>query len=140
MNVADSCRVQIIGSPEWQTLPAKSQKNMYKYSATYFATFFTNNVSTRTRNFCNDFQQNFGHKQTESYPRYGEMGHDISAFFLTAMQRYGNKFIEHIEQHDFNSLQLPLHFVRKDSQSGYANTATYVVYYKPNGDIILTTF
>lgn len=140
LNVAATHKVQLIGSPEWQTLSSKSQKNMYKYSATYFATFFTNTLSSRTQKFCRDFEQSFGHQQVGSYPRYGEMGHDISAFFLTAMQRYGNRFLDHIQQHDFNSLQLPLHFVRKDEQSGYANTATYVIYYKPEGDVILTTF
>jgi len=140
LNVNATHTTQLIGSPEWQTLSAKSQKNMYKYSATYFATFFTNTLSSRTQAFCRTFEYSFGRQQVSSYPRYGEMGHDISAFFLTALQHYGDRFFDHIRQHDFNSLQLPLHFERKDEQSGYANTATYVIYYKPEGDVILTTF
>ncbi|MBQ9640494.1 MAG: ABC transporter substrate-binding protein [Bacteroidaceae bacterium] len=132
--------IQIIGSPEWQTLPQKSQKNMYKYNATYFTTFYTNTLSSRTQAFNQKFQQTYNHTQILSYPRYAEMGHDIAAFFLTALQRYGDKFFNHIQHHDYNSLQLPLHFQRKDDQSGYTNTATYIIYYKTDGDIILTTF
>ncbi|MBQ9363528.1 MAG: ABC transporter substrate-binding protein [Bacteroidaceae bacterium] len=140
LNIADNYHIQLLGFPEWQTLPQKSQKNMYKYSATYFSTFYTNTLSSRTQRFCQQFQDAYKHQQYPSYPRYGEMGHDISAFFLTALQRYGDKFFQHILQHDYNSLQMPLHFQRKDDQSGYANTATYVIYYKPENDIILTTF
>ena len=140
LNVAAAYNVQLIGSPEWQTLTGKSQKNMYKYNATYFATFYTNSLSTRTQQFCQLFYQNFGHQQFVSYPRYGEMGHDIAAFFLTALQRYGNQFFASIQRHDFNSLQLPLHFTRKDDQSGYVNTATYIIYYKADGDVFLNTF
>ena len=139
-NLDAGYHLQLLGSSEWQTLPQKSQKNMYKYSATYFTTFYTNTLSSRTQRFCQQFREAYKHQQYQSYPRYGEMGHDISAFFLTALQRYGDKFFQHILQHDYNSLQMPLHFQRKDDQSGYTNTATYVIYYKPEGDIILTTF
>lgn len=140
LDVASTYSVQLIGSPEWQTLSGKSQNNMYKYNATYFATFYTNTFSTRTMQFCQLFYQNFGHQQFACFPRYGEMGHDIAAFFLTALQRYGDKFFDNIQRHDFNSLQLPLHFTRKDDQSGYINTATYIINYKADGGVFLNTF
>ena len=140
MNLSATYRIQLMGTPEWQTLPAKSQKNMYTYSATFFTTFYNNNLSTRTKEFIYNFRSNFRHDQYASYPRYGEMGHDISAFFLTAIQRYGSQLFDHIGTHDYNSLQLPLHFTRPDRQNGFTNQATYMIYYKPTGDVILSTF
>ncbi len=140
MHLSDTYRLQLIGTPEWQTLSAKSQKNMYQYSATFFATCYNNNLSTRTRNFMQHFNSAFHHDQHGSYPRYGEMGHDISAFFLTAIQRYCNQLFKHIQQHDYNSLQMPLHFVRNAEGSGFTNCATYIIYYKPDGNVILSTF
>jgi multimeric flavodoxin WrbA len=113
---------------------------MYQYKATFFTTFYNNNLSSRTRNFMERFTNNFHHEQHGSYPRYGEMGHDISAFFLTAIQRYGNKLFNHIQQHDYNSLQLPMHFVRTAEGNGFTNVATYIIYYKNTGDVILSTF
>ena len=140
LNLTTDYRLQLFGTPEWQTLTTKSQKNLMRYSATYFSTFFTNVLSTRTRQFCALFEQQFGQAQYASYPRYAEMGHDISAFFLTALQRYGEKMTEYVHEHDYNSLQLPLHFVRKADQSGFVNTATYVISYKADGDVRLDTF
>lgn len=140
MKLLEKYQLQLIGTPEWQTFPKKSQNAMYKYKATFFASYYNNNLSTRTRNFMERFTNNFHHEQYGSYPRYGEMGHDISAFFLTAIQRYGNKFFNRIQQHDYNSLQLPMHFVRTAEGNGFTNQATYIIYYKNNGDVILSTF
>lgn len=140
MNLSETHRIRLIGTPEWQTFPAKSQKNMYQYSATYFTTLYNNNLSTRTKNFIERFRNAFHRDQYPSYPRYGEMGHDISAYFLTAIQRYRNQFFQNIRQHDYNSLQIPLRFTRPDQQSGHTNQATYMIYYKPEGDVILSTF
>jgi len=140
LNLTADYRLQLFGTPEWQTLTTKSQKNLLKYNATYFSTFFTNTLSTRTKRFCTLFEQSFGKAQYASYPRYAEMGHDISAFFLTALQRYGDKMTEYVHEHDYNSLQLPLHFVRKADQSGFVNTATYIISYKSDGSVNLNTF
>lgn len=140
MKILDKYQVQLIGTPEWQTLPAKSQKSMYHYRATFFTGYYNNNLSSRTKAFISKFNDAFHHEQYGSYPRYGEMGHDISAFFLTAIQRYGNQLFKNIQHHDYNSLQLPLHFVRDNENSGFTNQATYIIYYKPEGDVILSTF
>lgn len=140
MKLLDKYQLQLIGTPEWQTFPKKSQSAMYKYKATFFTSFYNNNLSSRTRNFMERFTNNFHHEQYGSYPRYGEMGHDISAFFLTAIQRYGNKFFTRIQQHDYNSLQLPMHFVRTAEGNGFTNQATYIIYYRNTGDVILSTF
>ena len=140
MKLLEKYQLQLIGTPEWQTFPQKSQKAMYQYRATFFATFYNNNLSTRTRTFMNHFTSTFHHDQYGSYPRYGEMGHDISAFFLTAIQRYGNQLFKHIQTHDYNSLQLPLHFVRDAEGNGFTNLATYIIYYKKEGNVLLSTF
>lgn len=140
MNLSATYKIRLMGTPEWQTFPQKSQKNMYQYSATFFTTFYNNNLSSRTKVFTDKFRNAFRHDQYASYPRYGEMGHDISAFFLTAIQRYGNQLFKNIQRHDYNSLLLPFHFVRTDEQSGFTNKATYMIYYKPEGDVILSTF
>ncbi len=140
MKLLEKYHLQLFGTPEWQTFHKKSQNAMYQYKATFFATYYNNNLSSRTRNFMEHFTNNFHHGQYGSFPRYGEMGHDISAFFLTAIQRYGNKLFSHIGTHGYNSLQMPLHFVRNAEGDGFTNKATYIIYYKNTGDIILSTF
>lgn len=132
--------IQLLGYPDWQTMHNKNKQEMAQFRATYFCTHYNNNLSSRTQSFCRTFEQNYQSAQYESYPRYGEMGHDISAFFLTALQRYGKSMLSNITSHDYNSLQMPFVFSRTSEQGGYVNTAVYQVMYKEDGSIILSTF
>lgn len=128
--------ITMFGYPEWQTFAIKSQKNMAKYTVSFFTNFYSNTSAWRNRRFNTNFEQSFCQQQVASYPRYGELGYDIAAFFLSGIKRYTNLFPSHVSDVKYSPLLMPLRFKRLGGETnGFANTAYSIVNYNADGSV-----
>lgn len=135
LEIPENCTVQLFGYPEWQTLAAKHEANLNKYQCQFFTSFYSNSSSARTQRFNSQFQRWFKQSQYNSYPRYGELGYDIGAYFIKGLKEYGSAIYDNLHNYSYQSLEFPFSFEKKNSWSGYQNKAVLVVTRRPNGTV-----
>ncbi|MCM1312607.1 MAG: LysM peptidoglycan-binding domain-containing protein [Bacteroides sp.] len=132
--------ISMFGYPEWQAFSAKSKKNLAKYGAVFFASFYNDASSSRTAQFERKFSKWFNRSQYNSYPRYGLLGYDVAAFFIKGMNDYGTSFVSNQKNIKYHSLQNPFDFERKNNWSGFVNNSVMLVKYNPNGSVNVLSF
>lgn len=135
MKIAEEYNVQLFGHPEWQTFYNKQGKNLSKYRCQFFSSFYSNTDAARTQQFNSRFRRWFNQDQFNGFPRYGELGYDIAAYFLKGLKEYGSAFFENIHSYSYSSLEFPLSFEKKNQESGYQNRALFFVTYKTDGTV-----
>jgi len=130
-----SYTLRLFGYPEWQTY--SSLIDEYHRLGTYiYSPFFVNEADASVTGFNEAFKKWYGRSPMETYPGYAMWGYDTALFFLTALQRYGIGFEQHLDQVRVDSLQFAFRFERMNNWGGFINTGLYLVYYDPNGTII----
>ena len=130
-----SYAVRLFGYPEWQTY--SSLKDEYHQLGTYLYTpFFVNQSEQGVERFNDLFKRWYGREPMDTYPGYAMWGYDTALYFLSALQRHGVGFEQHLNQMQVNPVQFAFHFERMNNWGGFINTGLYLVYYDPNGNII----
>lgn len=130
-----SYTLRLFGYPEWQTY--SSLIDEYHRLGTYiYSPFFVNEADPGVTRFNEAFKKWYDRSPMETYPGYAMWGYDTALFFLTALQRYGIGFEQHLDQVRVDSLQFAFRFERMNNWGGFINTGLYLVYYDPNGTII----
>ena len=119
--------VSLFGYPEWQTFKESSKQSMRKYNASIFATFYTNSRSSDVSNFNAKFKSWFKRDQFNSYPLFGLLGYDVGHFFITGLNKFGNKFCERQSGHNVSALQNPMHFEKRGAENGFVNTSLKII-------------
>ncbi len=135
MKIGEEYNVQLFGYPEWQTFAPKQNTNLSKYHCQFFSSFYSNAGASRTQQFNSRFRRWFNQDQYNGFPRYGELGYDIAAYFLKGLKEYGSAFYENIHSYSYSSLEFPLNFEKKNQTSGYQNRALFFVTYKTDGTV-----
>lgn len=130
-----SYTLRLFGYPEWQTYSSLTEE--YHRLGTYiYSPFFVNEADPGVTRFNEVFKKWYDRSPMETYPGYAMWGYDTALFFLTALQRYGIGFEQHLDQVRVDSLQFAFRFERMNNWGGFINTGLYLVYYDPNGTII----
>ena len=135
LDIPDNCTVQLFGYPEWQAFTAKHDANLNKYNCQFFTSFYSNPSSSRTQCFNSLFQRWFNQSQYNSFPRYGELGYDIGAYFLKGLREFGSAFYENLHNYSYISMEFPFLFEKKNSWSGYQNKSVLIVTRKTDGTV-----
>lgn len=126
---------RLFGYPEWQTY--SSLVDQYHRFGTYiYSPFFANDADPGVRDFNQAFKKWYDRAPMDTYPGYAMWGYDTALFFLTALQRFGVGFEQHLDQMRVNSLQFAFQFERMNNWGGFVNTGLFLVYYDPNGTIL----
>ena len=137
LNLTSEYNVQFFGFPEWQMLAAKFDKYKSKYQCQFFTSFYSNSASSRTQSFNAKFRRWFDQDQYTSYPKYGEMGYDIGAYFLKGIHDFGSAFYENLHNYSYISMEFPMAFEKKNEWSGYQNKALQIVTYRSDGTVFV---
>lgn len=135
INREEKYQLQLFGFPEWQTMAAKQEKNLSKYRCQFFTSFYSNTYSPRTQQFNSRFRRWFNQDQYSSFPRYGELGYDIGAYFLKGLKDYGSSFYENLHNYSYFSLEFPLNFEKQNQKSGYQNRSIFFITYRTDGTV-----
>src|SRR5690554_1462068 len=130
-----SYTLRLFGYPEWQTYSSLTEE--YHQLGTYiYSPFFVNEADPGVTRFNEAFKKWYGRSPMETYPGYAMWGYDTALFFLTALQRYGIGFEQHLDQVRVDSLQFAFRFERRNNWGGFINTGLFLVHYDPNGTVI----
>lgn len=127
--------VRLFGYPEWQTYSSLT-KEFHQFGTYIYSPFFVNQNDPHVARFNESFRKWYGRSPMETYPGYAMWGYDTALYFLTALQRYGAGFEQHLHQVQVNPVQFAFHFDRTSNWGGFINTGLYLIYYDPNGNII----
>lgn len=128
--------IRLFGYPEWQTYNESYKADYHRFGTYIYSSFFVDENDIETKEFTNNFKNWYSRDPINVYPRYGMLGYDTGLFFLTAMQKFGNKFDKNIDGVLVNSIQFAFNFERVNNWGGFINTGLYLVYYDPNNTII----
>ena len=129
--------VQLFGFPEWQTLQGKHDKYLGKYQCQFFTSFYSNGSSSRIQQFNGRFRRWFNQDQYNSFPKYGELGYDIGAYFIKGLNDFGSAFYENLHNYSYISMEFPMMFEKKNSWSGYQNRSMMIVTHRTDGSVFV---
>jgi len=129
--------VQLFGFPEWQTLVGKYDKYLGKYQCQFFTSFYSNGLSSRTQQFNGRFRRWFNQDQYNSFPKYGELGYDIGAYFIKGIHDFGSAFYENLHNFSYVSMEFPMMFEKKNAWSGYQNHSMMIVTHRSDGSVFV---
>ena len=137
LELSSEYTVQFFGFPEWQTLAGKYDKQLGKYQCQFFTSFYSNSLSSRTQQFNGRFRRWFNQDQYNSFPKYGELGYDIGAYFIKGLHDYGSAFYENLHNYSYVSIEFPMMFEKKNSWSGYQNRSVMIVTHRTDGSVFV---
>ncbi len=137
LNLTSEYTVQLFGFPEWQMFAGKYDKYLGKYQCQFFTSFYSNGSSSRIQQFNGRFRRWFNQDQYNSFPKYGELGYDIAAYFIKGLKDYGSSFYENLHNYSYLSLEFPMMFEKKNEWSGYQNRSMMIVTHRTNGTIFV---
>lgn len=137
LNLTTEYAVQLFGFPEWQTLATKNDKYLSKYQCQFFTSFYSNGTTARTQQFNSRFRRWFNQDQYNSFPKYGELGYDIGAYFIKGLNDFGSAFYENLHNYSYISMEFPMMFEKKNSWSGYQNLSMMIVTHRTDGSVFV---
>lgn len=119
-------RIALFGYPEWQTFKDANLQLLRKYNASFFSTFHTAPLNSAVQNFDRKFRLWYQREQSQTVPRYGLLGYDISRYFLTGVHQFGTEFPRYQTEIHVDALQNPMQFV-KQNNGAYVNTSIRII-------------
>jgi len=126
----DDYRLGLFGYPEWQTY-SQQKKNLEKYNAVFYTTFFANPSNTNITRFSNTFTKWFRREQVKSYPKYGVLGFDIGQYFIRGLKQKGSAFSVNTPI-AYEGLQTPFRFIQRGENGAALNNS--VMFVRVNSD------
>jgi ABC-type branched-subunit amino acid transport system substrate-binding protein len=137
LDLTSEYTVQLFGFPEWQTFAGKYDKYLNKYQCQFFTSFYSNGSSSRTQQFNGRFRRWFNQDQYNSFPKYGELGYDIGAYFIKGLNEFGSAFYENLHNFSYISMEFPMAFEKKNAWSGYQNRSMMIVTHRADGSVFV---
>lgn len=94
----------------------------------YISPFIPKYNPNEISEFNNLYTQSFNKEITSESPRYDLLGYDLSNYFISILQKNGNKLINKISSTNIsNGIQSQLQFERTSDISGFVNKRLYLV-------------
>jgi len=123
-------KINLFGYPEWQTYN-NQKKNLEKYNAVFYTTFFANPANPNINRLSNNFTKWFRREQVKSFPKYGVLGFDIGQYFIRGLHQKGSAFSVKTPI-AYEGLQTPFRFVQRGENGAALNNS--VMFVRVNSD------
>ena len=118
---AGNADYSILKPYSWKLQTEKMPKSIF------ISPFMTNQNAESVYMFEQQFDQYYGRDASKDTPRYDLLGYDLTNYFVTLIQRYGNKFGTKISAAgSINGIQSQPLFERSSTGSGFINQRVYV--------------
>ena len=122
----------MLGYPEWQNY--ETLYSFYHSVNTIFHTRYSSiNNDSDADDLFNQYVYWFGNKPTPAVPDMNVLGYDIANFLIEEMSDKDNQF--NTSNHYFEGIQTCINLSQGEDMKGYANTAVYLVNFKPDNTI-----
>lgn len=119
-SVAENYHVLLFEQYSWRNQIEK------KPDCIYISPFTISTNEDILSDYNSHFEQFFGKDMSNDLPRYDMLGFDLTNYFITCINKYGNKYSNKIGTlHNLAFIQSQLRFVRTSNESGYINQTLY---------------
>jgi LysM repeat protein len=132
-------KISVVGMPHWNAFQNIDFLYFHKLSLSYFTPYYFSYDSVNVKHFLMDYRKNFYSEPvtlTKKGGSYAFMGYDLSYNFLELMNRYGRRFILHLNETMGHELMNDFHFVPVGLDGGFENRSLILVKFLENLDII----
>ena len=119
----------LFGYPRYQTFASQHLEEFYEVDTWFFSWFYTNNMLRESVEFNNLFRRSFSRQMMISYPSFASYGYDTGYYFLKGMATYGKDFQNHLDQIDFDPVQMGFKFERVNNWGGFINRKVFFVHF-----------
>ena len=134
-----STGVTLFGYPQWQSYGGQFQQSLHRLNTTIYSSFFFDPTMPEAKDFLTQYNTWFGHKISNTYPKYSVLGYDIARYFIRAYAAHGKGFISSSSTLPHDGLQLDFQLQPHGSRV-YSNTRFYLVTYTSSGSILRESF
>ena len=128
-------KIRLLGYPEWLTYTRSMLKDLYHFDTYVYSTYYRNPLSGRVVKFEYDYQQNFGVRSRDSYPRAEMLGYDLAYYFMHGIAQFGKELEEKHANVEQRPIQHRFNFQRIGQYAGFVNLNVQLVHYKTDNTI-----
>jgi LysM repeat protein len=130
--------ISVVGMPHWNTFQNIDFLYYHKLSLSYFTPYYFSYDSANVRHFLKDYRNCFYSEPvtlTKKGGSYAFLGYDLSYNFLKIMNKYGRRFILHLNDTVGHELMNDFHFVPVGKNGGFENRSLVLVKFFENLEI-----
>jgi len=128
-------RLTLYGYPEWQTYTRDCLDDFFALNTYIYSNFYADNLASNTHDFYARYKTWYSKTLINSFPKYGILGFDTGMYFLSALNKYGANFDDHLSKIKYKSLQTNFDFHRVNNWGGFINTHLFLVHYRSDFSI-----
>lgn len=137
-NSADPSSIALFGYPDWTTFRGESLESLHRLGAMIYSRFYCDENNNETIQFNKIFEQTYGVKPLEQVPSQSLLGYDSARYILSNLKNNEGIFSPE-ESMPFRGIQSTFMFEHPDEnieiESGYVNSALYIITYLPDGRV-----
>ncbi|MBN2615519.1 MAG: LysM peptidoglycan-binding domain-containing protein [Bacteroidales bacterium] len=116
--IRDTFNIRLIGLPQWEDFTEMDYNQMNNLDLVYPASYAVNYQSNETKDLDSLFVHQFG-----SMPeKYGNMGFDITYYFLNALYYMGNQMSPCVPFYPYKGISTQFKFKQAGNKDNYENT------------------
>jgi LysM repeat protein len=133
-----SCEITVLGMPHWNTFQNIDVNYFHKLSLTYFTPYYFSYDSSNVKHFLMDYRNTYYAEPVTLSKKggsYAFLGYDLSYHFLKAIDRYGKRFILHLNDNNGNELMNNFRFVPVSETGGFENRSLMLVRFSEDLEI-----
>jgi len=133
--VSKGYSIKTFGMSRWYRFDNVDPEYFYNLATHLVVPFYIDYKDQKVKDFILKYRYLF-----KSEPdQYVMHGFDVSMYFLTALQKYGNDFQNCIYHHKVDLLQSDMHFVKWYEYSGFENIGASLIRYDSNYSITIVS-
>ena len=125
--------IAVYGTPRWREFESVDLNYYHNMKLSISMQYFIDYSSDDVKRFLSRFRALYGTEPSA----YAFQAYDIARYFLSSLLRYGRDFGEHTEEQKSSLLQTDFHFIRKEGEKGFTNSAVRQIIYKTDYSIEL---
>jgi LysM repeat protein len=122
---ADKKPITLVAVPDWTNFEKLLVDNLLSMNAIYFSDFFVDYRDDDVERFVLRFRRNYKCEPQE----YAFEGYDVAWYFLHALMRYGNDFMDCLPSYSIPLLHTQYHFMSRGRHNGMENQSWSIYQY-----------
>jgi len=124
--IRDTFHIKMIGLPVWENYTEMDYHQMNNLNLTYPSSYYVNYASQETKDLDSLFVKQFGSMPEE----YGNLGFDITYYFLNALYYHGNQMTNCLPFYPYNGIGTEFHFKPAKKEGNFENSSWHLLQIK----------
>lgn len=125
--------IRLLGYPDWTTFRGDQLDNLHEFNTVIYSRFYNANTP-EVRAVKANYNSWYGEDWSDVEPNQALLGYDIARFAINSLRETDGDFFPAASQ-NHRGLQNSFILVKPYENSGYVNSALYIVTFTPAGDV-----